>query len=104
LDLTSGTDFGLRIGLLVLLALVAGLIHRAGLDLSGPAVMLGLVAAATLVANLAVLIGLAGLVNHWPAGLIMRTAALEVVLNCALGLIMLPFVRWAVRRESALAL
>ncbi len=92
LDLTSGADFGLRIGLLVLAALVTGLVHRAGLTLAGPAVVMAVVAAGTVVENAAVLAGLAGSGTGWPLGFIVGKLALEVVLNLGLILMMRPLV------------
>ena len=103
LDLTSGDGFfGLRICLLALLALAAGLIHRAGLELSGPIMALGLVAVATVVINAAALIGLIGSVSYWPPGLIFRTLALEILLNMGLTLLMRPMIKWTVQTEPAL--
>ncbi|HSX01473.1 MAG TPA: hypothetical protein VLF67_04510 [Candidatus Saccharimonas sp.] len=100
LDLSSGVDFGLRSALLVLAALVAGLVHRLGLELDGPVVALVLVAAGTIVADVAVLAGLVGMTGPWRLGLIAGTIGLELVLNLGCTLLMRPMVRWAVRGEG----
>ena len=102
LDLASGADFGLRMGLFVLVALVAGLVHRAGLTLGGPVVALVLVAVATVVADAAVLAGLVGIATQWPLGLILARLGLEVVLNLGLTLGLSPLVRWALPSEAPL--
>ncbi len=102
LDLTSGADFGLRLGLLVLVALITGLVHRAGLTLAGSVVALVLVAAATVVGNLAVLVNLAGTAPHWPVGVILTKLGLEVVLNLSLTLAMRPLVKAVIARDQEL--
>jgi Ca2+/Na+ antiporter len=95
LDLTSGADFGLRLGLLVLVALATGFVHRAGLQASGTMLALAMVAAGTVVADLTVLAGLirAG-IGHWPVGSIMGTMLLEIMLNLSGTLALAPLIRW----------
>lgn len=100
-DLASSTDFGLRVALLVLVALVAGLVYRAGLELSGPVVELVLVAAGTVVANAAVLVDLVGVTGSWPLGLVVGKLGLELVLNLGCTLLLRPVVRWGMGREAA---
>ncbi len=99
MDLTSGADFGLRIGLFTLVALVTGLVHRAGLTLSGPLVALVLVAVATVVGDVAILAGLATHSVSWPLGVILGRLGWEIMLNLGLTLGLRPLVRWAVAPE-----
>jgi hypothetical protein len=93
MDVVSGVDFGLQTGMLVLTALVAGLVHRAGWELSGPTVPLALVAAGTVLATVATLLGVAGAVVAWPVGLILGRLGLELVINLSLTLALQPVIR-----------
>ncbi len=102
LDLTSGDDFGLRLGLLVLVALACGMVHRAGWSLGGPAVALALTAAATLLAQVTVLAGLAGVAVRWPLDVIATTLWWELALNLMLVMLLRPLVRWTLPGESGL--
>jgi rod shape-determining protein MreD len=95
LDLTSGADFGLRMGIFVLAALVTGLVHRSGLTLAIPVVASVLVVAATVVQAVAVLAGMAGMVTSWPWGIVLGRLGMEVVLNLGLTILLAPLVRWA---------
>jgi hypothetical protein len=94
LDMTSGADFGLRTGLLVLVALACGYVHRAGLHASGLVVALVVVAAGTFISDLAVLAGLirTGL-GYWPGGSLLGTMVLEIMLNLLITLALQPLVR-----------
>ncbi|HSX02076.1 MAG TPA: hypothetical protein VLI05_02045 [Candidatus Saccharimonadia bacterium] len=102
LDLTSGADFGLRLGLFALVALVTGLVHRAGLNLMGPVVALALVAAATLLGDLVVLANIAGTVGAWPIGELLRRLTVEIMLNLGLTLLLRPLVNWAVASDGGM--
>jgi cell shape-determining protein MreD len=104
LDLTSGADFGLRLGLLVVLALATGLVHRAGLNVSGVTMALALVALATFIADAAVLAGLAGAISNWPLGHIVADMGLEIMLNLGLTLGLRPLVAWAAAESSPTAM
>src|SRR5471030_2509367 len=58
LDMASGANFGLWTGLLVLAALAAGLLHRAGVELSGPLVAVVMIVAGTILETVVILMGL----------------------------------------------
>jgi hypothetical protein len=94
LDLASGTNFGLWTGVLTLAALVAGLLHRAGIELGGGLIATAMVTVGTLVTTAVVLVGLANTVMHWPIGWILGRLAIELVLNLILTLLLRPVVRW----------
>jgi cell shape-determining protein MreD len=82
LDLTSGANLGLWTGLLVLVAVVTGMLHRAGIEtdrLLVPAVM--------------VTVG-----SNWPWGMLAGRFALELVLNLGLMMVLKPVVRRIVPR------
>jgi rod shape-determining protein MreD len=101
LDMASGSDFGLRTGILILVALATGLIHRAGLNSLGPMVALVLVAAGTVVGNIILLASLAGGAASWPVGRLLMTIGLLVVLNLVITLLLRPLVKWLSPEESA---
>lgn len=96
LDLTSGVDFGLRLGLLVVVALVASMVHRSGLTLTGPIVAWGVVVVATIVHSLVVWIGVANMVVDWPLGVLLAKLGLEIMINLGLTWLVMPVVQWAV--------
>jgi rod shape-determining protein MreD len=92
-DLASGANFGLWTGLLVVAALATGLLHRAGLELSGPLVAMVLVACGTLLETLVILLGLVNAVSGWPVGLLLVKFCTELVLNLVLVLALKPVTR-----------
>jgi hypothetical protein len=102
MDLTSGVDFGLRLGLLVLVALATGFVHRAGFAGNGLLVAWGLVTLATLMADVAVLLGLANAPTHWPLGWLAGRILIEVMLNLLGTLLLWPLVNRTVAREAGL--
>jgi hypothetical protein len=96
LDLASGANFGLWTGLLVSMALAAGLIHRAGIELAGPTVAAVMVTLGTLVMSVAVLSGLVRVVTDWPVGALVGRFTTELVLNLILTVALRPLVRLVV--------
>ncbi len=95
LDLTSGTDFGLRIAFLTLVALVTGLVHRAGFDAAGVLVLLALVVLGTIVSTLTILLSVVTFASHWPVGWIALHLAIELALNIAAMFLLRPIIKWA---------
>jgi rod shape-determining protein MreD len=95
LDLTSGADFGLRLGLLILTALATGFVHRAGLQAGGSVVALAVVAVATVVAHLTILAGLLAQDGfaQWPWGFLIGTLTLEIMLNLLIAMALWPLVK-----------
>ena len=93
LDMAGGANFGMWTVILVLAALAAGLIHRAGIELVGPAVALVMVAAGTVLSASVVLGGLAGSNIGWPMGVLLGRLAGELVLNLILTMMLRPLVR-----------
>jgi rod shape-determining protein MreD len=92
LDLASGANFGLWTGVLVLAALAAGLVHRAGIELAGATVAAVMVAMGTMVMTAAILSGLVRSVTDWPVGMLMGRFATELVLNLILTVALRPLV------------
>lgn len=93
MDMASGVNFGLQTVILVLAALATGLVHRAGWELAGPTVALAMVAAGTVLATVATLLGVAAVVVVWPVGLIMGRLGLELVINLGLTMALRPVIR-----------
>lgn len=102
LDLASGADFGLRLGLFVLAALTTGLVRRAGLHVTSLVVPVVLVAAGTVLADLIVLAGLVSRINTWPLGQIAGTIGLELMLNLVVMLVLRPLVSWLTPVDTTL--
>lgn len=100
IDLGSGANFGLWTGVLVLTALVAGLLHRAGVELAGALTETVMVVGGTLVMNLVVLASVAGTAARWDWSLLMVHLVLQLVLNVALMLSLRPAVRWLMRQPA----
>jgi hypothetical protein len=100
IDLGSGANFGLWTGILVLEALAAGLLHRAGLELVGAVMPVLMVVAGTLVMNAIILVSLAGTVSRWQWGLLMVHLGVQVGLNIVLTLLLRSPVRWLVRGSA----
>jgi hypothetical protein len=96
-DLASGANFGLWTGTLVLAALVAGLVHRAGIELGGPLVAIVMVMVGTSLMALIVLAGLVNVVNIWPVGSIAGRLAMELVLNLVGTVALRPLIQKMVR-------
>ena len=101
IDMGSGANFGLWTGILVLEALVAGLLHRAGVELAGAVMPVLMVLAGTLAMNAIILISLAGTVARWQWGLLLVHLGVQLGLNIVLTLLLRPPVRWLVRTPSA---
>jgi rod shape-determining protein MreD len=93
LDLSSGADFGLRLGFYVVVALAVSLLSRAGLALDSLPWRLGLATILVLLANGVILIGLvihgAGLPGSVVASRLIISVMLELVLMIVVG----PIVR-----------
>jgi len=104
LDLSSGANFGLWTGLLVLAALTGGLAARAGVELAGGVVAASMVAAGTILMSLVILVGVAGDVTHWPWTKLMLGVIVQVMLNLMLTLAGRPLVRRLVPPADSLAL
>ena len=100
LDLASGANFGLWMGVLVLAALAAGLLRRAGVELAGGTVAGVMVVAGTVLMAVVVLVGLAPTAISWPAGLLVGRLFTELVLNLLLIVILRPLVRRVVPSAS----
>ncbi|HUD11300.1 MAG TPA: hypothetical protein VMS08_02740 [Candidatus Saccharimonadia bacterium] len=95
-DMASSANFGLWTGLLVLAALVTGLLHRAGLELSGPVVAAIMIAAGTLLETAVILLGLVNVVQSWPVASLLGRFGAELVLNLLLMLAVRPLIRLVV--------
>jgi hypothetical protein len=100
-DLASGANFGLWTGVLVVAALTAGLLRRAGVELAGPAVGMVMVAVGTVVMSVVILAGLVNVVGAWPIGALAGRITTELVLNLILMAGLRPVVRIAVHNVSA---
>ncbi len=96
LDLASGANFGLWTGVLVLVALTMGLLHRAGVELGGGVVALVMVAVGTLLMTLVILAGLVNVTSHWPVAALSARFGLELLLNLLLTVTLRPLARWLV--------
>jgi hypothetical protein len=97
LDLASGAYFGLWTGILVLVALTMGLLHRAGIELGGGIVAIVMVAVGTVLMTLVIWLGLIDTVSHWPVGWLLVRLGTELGLNLALTVALRPLVRWLLR-------
>lgn len=102
MDLSSGTDFGIHTGILVLAALVTGSVRRAGLSLGGPLLPVLLVAGLTVLAGIVSLGGLisAGGLSELTTGL--GYVVRELVINLMVTLGVTPIVHGLVPDESSL--
>ena len=99
-DLSSGANFGLWTAVLVLTALAAGLLHRAGVELGGAVTETVMVLVGTLVMSLVILVSLVNTLGRWDWSLLMVHILLQLVLNVALMLIMRPVVRQLILRPG----
>ena len=102
LDLSSGSDFGLRTAVLVLAALVTGIIHRAGLETFGILVPATVVAVVTLLTTTLIAVDMAGATAGWSWWTLLRRLGIEIMLNLALVVLMRPVVGWLSPPESDL--
>jgi len=93
LDLSSGADFGLRLGFYTVVALGVSLLHRAGLALDSLPWRLGLAAILVILANLVILIGLFFHGASLPGGIVLYRLSVSVVLELVLIMIVGPIVR-----------
>lgn len=93
LDLVSGPNFGLWTGVMMLIALVVGMMQRAGLELDRMFVALVLVAAGTAVIALVIWTALFPSVAHWPAVELAGRLAIELVINLVLTILLWSPVR-----------
>ncbi|MDF2460603.1 MAG: hypothetical protein K0S68_6 [Candidatus Saccharibacteria bacterium] len=84
IDLASGANFGLWTGTLVLAALAGGVVHRAGIELTGWLVAGVMVAVGTLLMTIITLGGLVDTVGEWPAGAMVGRFMTELMLNLLL--------------------
>lgn len=94
LDLASGANFGLWTGIMVLVVLVVGMLHRAGIELDRSWVPLALVAGATFVLTIGVWLGLVSGVSNWPVLNLIGRLTIELVINLGLTVALMPLVRW----------
>lgn len=95
-DLASGMNFGLWMGMLMLSTLAGGLVHRAGIELHGGLVAAGLVILGTLLMTGAIWSTLVTAGVDWPipasfGGRLM----MELLLNLMLTMALQTPVRWA---------
>lgn len=93
LDLASGANFGLWTGVLILMCLVVGVVHRAGIELDRAWVAAALVVAGTLVIAAVVWLGLAAKGAQGPAGSLAGRLWMELVINLVLVMGLRPAVR-----------
>lgn len=103
LDLVSGANFGLWTGVLMLVALVVGVMRRAGIELDGAVVAIGLVAAATIVMAIVIWLTFAPLAAQWSSADVAARLMIELVVNLSLTLLLRVPIRWLLggRRLSA---
>lgn len=100
LDLSSGANLGLWTGMLVLAGVVAGLLHRGGVETDGPLIPAAMIVVGTLLVPLIVLTGLINVVAEWPVGSLVGRFCLELVLNLGLMVLVRPVVRRLVPRTA----
>ncbi|GAC1369468.1 MAG: hypothetical protein NVSMB39_1310 [Candidatus Saccharimonadales bacterium] len=94
LDLVSGANFGLWTGVLMLTALVVGVMRRAGIELDGFIVAVGLVAAATIVMAVVIWLTFAPHAVRWFAAEAAGRLLVELVVNLSLTLLLRAPIRW----------
>ncbi len=96
IDLVGSVGFGLWTGVLMLVTLVAGLMHRAGVELHGVLVAVVMVAVGTLVTTFAVWSTLVTGGLGWPVSASFGgRLAIELVINLGLTVMMRPLAQWA---------
>jgi rod shape-determining protein MreD len=94
LDIVSGPGFGLWTGVFILVTLVAGLMQRSGIEITGTVVALGLVAAGTLVISLVLWVTLIAHAHQFPVFVLSGRLLVELVLNLGLTVALKPVARW----------
>ncbi len=94
LDLSSGVDFGLRMGFYILLGLLIAVLKQAGTDFENTAMVLAATLAGTVLYDVAALSGLILHAAPIPWGIVTTRIGVEIVVNCALALIL----RWPLSR------
>lgn len=102
MDMSSGSDFGLHTGLLVLAALSTGLVRRSGFTLTALFVPMALVAAGTLAGDLLSLANILGNVGPRAVATASLILAGELVVNLLVTLGMRPLIERLVPDEAAL--
>jgi rod shape-determining protein MreD len=93
LDLSSGADFGLRLGFYTVVALAVSLLSRAGLALDSLPWRLGLAAILVVLANGVILVDLALHGANLPGGVVISRLVISVVLELVLMIVVGPIVR-----------
>jgi rod shape-determining protein MreD len=93
LDLASSTNFGMWTAILVLAALTAGLLRRAGFELAGPIIAIVMVTAGTILSTLVILMGLVTEATSWPVGVIAAKFLSELVINLLLTILARPLIK-----------
>lgn len=93
LDLSSGADFGLRLGFYVVVALAVSLLNRAGLALDSLPWRLGLATILVLLANGVILFGLVIHGASLPGPAVASRLVISVVLELVLMIVVAPVVR-----------
>jgi rod shape-determining protein MreD len=94
LDLSSGVDFGLRMGFYILLGLLIAVLKQAGTDFENTAMVLAVTLAGTVLYDVA---ALSGLILHSapiPWGIVMTRIGVEIAVNAVLALLL----RWPLSR------
>ena len=93
LDMSSGANFGAWTAVLVIAVLAAGLLRRAGIELSSAVIAPVMVAAGTVVMALTLLVPMIGQVDSWPVGVLIGRLGTQLVLNLILTVGLGPVVR-----------
>jgi hypothetical protein len=93
LDLAGGANFGLWTGVLLLVALAIGMLHRAGIELEAAYVAPVLVAAGTLVIALVIWLGVTARTAHFAGFDWIGRLLIELVINLVLTMMLRPLVR-----------
>jgi cell shape-determining protein MreD len=99
MDFASGSYFGLWTLLLPAVALGASAVRQMGLEPGKLWPALGLVLIGTIAADVAVWLGLVGLVDSWPIGLMVGKMVLELLFNILLAFALWPVARWMAAGE-----
>lgn len=100
LDIASGVNFGLWMGVMMTVSLAAGLTHRAGIELDQPFTPIAFVLAGTTLTTLVIWIGMASSVMHWSFGVMAGRLGVELLLNLGLVIGLRPFVRMVLGGEG----
>jgi rod shape-determining protein MreD len=100
LDLSSGSDYGLRTSFYLVLALVTALLRQAGSDLDNLSFLASLVIGGTVVFNLVILTNLALLHVGLPLRYVLAKVGLEVAINLVLLLLVRPLLNRLIGRNN----